>query len=250
MIGPSLHRRRRDAKSPPLADLVTCMGDLSRCNALRSVREIEASSHLVELLGLPSHHDPRKNWDTLKCYHSVLRSTGPGTPVLDVGGSPKSPILRWLGLAGYSELYACNLDAKLDRGSTAVRFSVQDLCRTSYEDRFFGAVTSISVIEHGVPLDRYLAEMSRILAPRGVLLTSTDYWSEPVDCSGIFPYGPGMPEMKVFRREELEAFAAMAPRFGFRLSSPLELDTEDRVIHWERVDRRYTFAFIALEKQD
>lgn len=226
------------------------MGDLPRCNALRRKEEVEAASRLVELLGLPSHHDPQKNWDTLKCLHYVLGASGPEDAVLDVGGSPKSPILRWLQAAGYRHLYACNLDEKLDRSGSEIRFSVQDLCATDYEDRFFRAITSISVIEHGVPFDRYLLEMARLLRPGGVLLTSTDYWSEPVDCTGIFPYGPTMPEMRVFRPEELEELVAMAPEYGFELCAPLELETEERVIHWERVDRRYTFAFIALRKRD
>src|SRR3546814_3514491 len=94
-------------------------------------------------------------------------------------------------MLGYRELYACDLLRKAPGffETYGIRFSVQDLTRTDYPDAFFQAVTCVSVIEHNVVLAGFCAEMRRILGPGGLLLVSTAYWSEPVDCTGTFPYG-------------------------------------------------------------
>ena len=60
------------------------------------------------------------------------------------------------------------------------------------------------VIEHGVDVHAYLKEMSRLLKPDGYILTSTDYWHEPIDTKGLYPYGKALGEMKVFTREDIE----------------------------------------------
>jgi 2-polyprenyl-3-methyl-5-hydroxy-6-metoxy-1,4-benzoquinol methylase len=228
-------------------DLMSRMG---HCSALQSRRESKASSRVVQWLGLPSHHDAQKNWDTLKAFYYIVGLGDPETPVLDAGSSGDSAILKWLSLLGYQSLYACDLRPKSKKkyAGKNINFSVQDLTRTNYSEHFFQAVTSISVIEHGVDLSGYIQEMFRILRPGGLLLTSTDYWSELIDCCGIYPYGEKMGEMKVFQRHELEELVNMAEENGFKLCSPLNLDTRERAVRWERVDREYTFAFIALQK--
>lgn len=166
MVDVKFKRRRSALECAQIPGLLAFMGDLPRCNALRTTKEAEAASRLVDLLGLSSHHDPQKNWDTLKCFRYVLGASDPGGPVLDVGGSPKSPILLWLKAVGFENLYACNLDEKLEHGSSGIRFSVQDLCATNYEDHFFEAITSISVIEHGVQLITTANAMGRISKSR------------------------------------------------------------------------------------
>lgn len=229
--------------------LLRYMSQLGDCRALQTPAEREAATRLTQLLGLPSHHDPQKNWDTLKCLYSILQSCDPALPVLDVGASSKSVILRWIEKLGFHELYACDLrEEKKKYQNTRIKFSKQDLTSTNYPDNYFQAITSVSVIEHGVPLDRYVREMARLLKPGGVLLTSTDYWSEYIDCKGIYPYGDLMPEMKVFQPFEIEQFCALAEGAGLSLCKPLDLSTTEKSVYWERVDRRYTFIFVAMRK--
>jgi len=64
-----------------------------------------------------------------------------------------------------------------------------DLTKTSFPERSFAAIASLSVVEHGVDLDAYLAEAARILRPGGLLFTSTDYWCEPIDTTAQTAYG-------------------------------------------------------------
>ena len=221
---------------------------MSTTGVLRSKFEMEGATLLTEALGLPSHYDPQKNWDTLKCLFHITAHCDQDDPILD-GGSSYSTILNWLERLGYKQLYACDLvDRKEKFNTSCVQFSVQDLTQTTYPDQFFAAAISISVIEHGIPLDAFLKEMARVLKPRGRLLVSTDYWSEAIDCSGIFPYGESAPEMKIFQPQELETFCADARRHGLELMTQLDLATEDKVVHWQRVDRTYTFAFMPFRK--
>jgi len=230
------------------------MPTIAECCALQSQGEISAASTIVEWLGLPWHHDCQKNWDTLKCLYYVLKHADSASPVLDVGASSGSVILNWLSQMGYAELFACDIRepgvGSLSRyRERRIKFSLQDLTKTNYPECFFRAVTCISVIEHGVPLEAFCREQSRILRPGGLLLISTDYWPEHIDCSGIYPYGEDMGEMKIFQRGELEEFCRTAKKHDLLPCSNLNLDTDEKAVRWDRVDREYTFAFIALQKK-
>lgn len=235
---------------PMGSDRLNLLRDVFRNKALQSRAEVAAACELVEWLGLPSHHDAQKNWDTLKCLHFALSHKTLNLPILDVGSS-RSVINRWMYMMGFQNLYACDLLSKSPEYFEPydIHFSVQNLTKTSYKTSFFNTITSISVIEHNIDLDAYLKEMARLLRPGGLLLTSTDYWSEPVDCAGIFPYGPDGGEMKVFDPNGLREFARLGEEHGFKLTAPLELETNERAIHWERVDRHYTFMFVAMRRR-
>jgi SAM-dependent methyltransferase len=223
---------------------------MSRLGALQSPAEWQGAVAAARTLGLPPHHDPPKTWDTLKCVWHVLQGGRNDLPVLDAGSGARSAVLAMLRRAGYRQLHACDVRAVRSWRYRVwgVHFSRQDLTRTDYPDAHFQAVTAVSVIEHGVPLPGFLREMARILAPGGLLLVSTDFWPEPIDCTGIYPYGPSMGEMKIFQRTELEAFCAQAARLGLDISEAPDWTAPEKVVRWERVDRDYTFAFLAFRK--
>jgi SAM-dependent methyltransferase len=222
--------------------------DLESCAALRTRDEIDRATVITQRLGLLSHHDRQKNWDCLKSLHYVFDYSNPEDPILDVGASARSVILEWLEHVGYKNLYACDVRPTNGHRNTIIKFGVQDLTKTNYPSEMFQIITSISVIEHGVDSDAYFREMHRLLRPGGLLLTSTDYWSEPVDCKGIYPYGNEMGEMKVFTPEEIRNLCFAASKLGFTLCKPLELTTQEKAVRWERTDREYTFVFFALRK--
>src|SRR5688500_1533518 len=121
--------------------------------------------------------------------------------VLDVG-CYESPILPMLKRLGFTNLYGCDLVLKLsdcnpnftnNNNSSSFKYhedyepiakmysdksynlSIRDIEDTKYSDQMFDYVTSLSVIEHGVNIERYFREMSRIIKSSGHLLTSTDY---------------------------------------------------------------------------
>ena len=231
--------------------VVDYLAHLKDCRPLQTRLETDAATALVESLGLPSHHDSQKNWDTFKCVAYIASTGDKQTPVLDAGSGARVVAPRWLRQLGYQNVYACDMQgAQKDLyKNIGIHFSVQDLTATNYEDAFFQAVTCISVIEHNVPLDKFAAEMARVLKPGGLLLVSTDYWSEPVDCSGIYPYGYEVGEMKIITPADMTEFSRMAASHGLEPCQPLQFETTDKAVRWERTDRDYTFYFAAYRKR-
>ncbi|MFQ5563811.1 MAG: class I SAM-dependent methyltransferase [Parvularculaceae bacterium] len=232
-------------------EMISYIANVRAAGPLQTRSEQSAATRLVELLGFEGHHDHQKNWDTLKCLAYVLGEGDRNGPILDAGSGAKAVVLRWLHALGYRRLYACDLMPANTRllDPLGIEFTQQDLTATTYADNFFKAVTSISVIEHNVPLDKFVAEMHRILQPRGLLLVSTDYWPDPVDCSGIYPYGKEAGEMKIFSRNTLSEFIALAKDASFELCAPPKYEARERAVRWERVDRDYTFFFAAFRKK-
>ena len=212
------------------AAVVDFLAHLKDCRPLQTRLESDAATVLVESLGLPSHHDSQKNWDTFKCVSYIASLGDLETPVLDAGSGARVVAPRWLHQLGYKNVYACDIQgAQKDLyKSIGLHFSVQDLTATNYADGFFQAVTCISVIEHNVPLDAFAREMARILKPGGLLLVSTDYWSEFIDCSGIYPYGFDAGEMKIIDPKELTEFVGMAQAAGMELCAPLQFETHEK----------------------
>jgi SAM-dependent methyltransferase len=230
--------------------VVDYIAHLKDCRPLQTRLESDAATAFVESLGLPSHHDAQKNWDTYKCVNYVAASGDFETPVLDAGSGARVVAPRWFRQLGYKNVYACDVQgAQKDLyKNLGIHFSVQDLTATNYEDGFFQAVTCISVIEHNVPLDAFAKEMGRILKPGGLLLVSTDYWSEYVDCEGIYPYTFEAGEMKIITPDDMNDFTRMARENGMEPCEPLQFETTDKAVRWERTDRDYTFYFAAYRK--
>ncbi len=224
---------------------------LPQGGALQSKAHIAGATRLVQALGLPSHHDSQKNWDTLKILNYLLSHVDISAPILDAGSGSRSAILGWLYEVGYRNLFACDRAPVKRKFYTCrnIPFTEQDLTSLSYPDEQFAAVTSISVIEHGVDLGKFFAETARILKPGGWLLVSTDYWPETVNCAGIFPYGEGNGEMKIFNRQEIEKLLRLAKKHGLELADTVDLAATEKSVRWEKVDRDYTFLFLPFCKR-
>lgn len=204
------------------------------------------ASRALRDAGLVLHKDPPKNWDALVALGTFLERVPRDAPILDMGAPRYSPLLRWLYQYGYRSLTAIDLVYERPRSFGPLRQLPMDLTATSFDDEAFGGIACLSVIEHGVDLERYLGEVARILRPGGVVVTSTDYWPSGVDTAGREAYGH---PVYVFDRRALESFVAAAARHGLRPTIPLDLAAQDRVVHWGRMDLDYTFAVVVLERQ-
>lgn len=226
-------------------------------SVLTDRRQMTEAAERLRAMGLTPHRHPAKSWDGMQMVERVLRELGDRrreAAVLDAG-CQWCPMLQWLAALGFRRLYGIDAMAvepwwvRLGERLRGwhIRRSVQDLQATRFPNAMFSAVTSLSVIEHGVDPERYAAEMARILRPGGLLLTSTDYWPEGVDTRGIFPYGPAFGEMRVFDRAGLQGLLATLDRHGFEVGSDISLDATEPVVTWR--GRSYTFVLIDARRR-
>jgi SAM-dependent methyltransferase len=213
---------------------------------LKTQDEVKESIEQVNKLGLPIRNDFPKNWDSLAALDLVLKTTTSKARIFDAGGELYSMILPWLFLYGYRNLIAANLEFRKTTRRGPIVYEKADITRTTYHDETFDAITCLSVIEHGVDLNAYFREMSRVLKAGGVLITSTDYWETPIDTRGQMEYGV---PIHVFTKEEIIEALELARQYGFSPLSPLDLTSEEKVVHWKEHDLHYTFVNFSLRKE-
>ena len=189
--------------------------------------------------------------------------------VLDVG-CYESPILPMLKRLGFFNLYGCDLVLKSDSNSKltnmssfvyhkdyepiaemyndkSYQLSIRNLEDTNYSDQMFDYVTSLSVIEHGINIEKYFREMSRIIKNNGYLLTSTDYWPDKlVNNKNVL--SKGTPD-NIFSRDEIENLVTIAEKNGLKLIEPIDFEYKDKVVRWNSIGLDFTFIFFAMRKE-
>ncbi len=188
--------------------------------------------------------DRVKSWDVLKTARFLEQHVAKETPVLDIG-SYSSEILCVLHRVGYSALSGIDLNPDLERMPYArsIRYELGNFLHTPYENESFGAITAISVIEHGFDGDALLREVGRLLRPGGYFIASFDYWPEKIPTDGILMFDMSW---RIFSTGEVQAFTDRAQVHGFEASSQLNGYAGERPISCE--NRHYTFAWLALQK--
>jgi SAM-dependent methyltransferase len=212
---------------------------------LFSWSEIENSSKRLKGMGLKGHHDKAKNWDL---YLSVSNCQGMDkfSNILDAGSGSKAVFAKSMADLGFRNVFACDFQ---DIRVPQIKSSKCDIVQTPYADNFFSAIACLSVVEHGVDLEKFEKEMFRICKAGGELMISTDFWPQEEDHSDKFPYGNNMPPMKIFNNKSLEEFTIILRSAGWELSEFLPLSTPNtRPIHWERMHARFTFVWFKVRK--
>lgn len=207
-------------------------------------------------LRLPLHRDLPKNWDALGAVGAVLELVDDGTRsarVMDAGSARYSPVLPWLRLYGFGAAAGSLIGINLEFGDQVTRdgvvFRYGDVTDTGLPSGHLDAITCMSVIEHGVPLEGFLAESARLLRPGGILCVSTDYDQDPPDTTGKVIYGS---QVHIFSPQEIRDLIETADRHGLELVGTLDdatLSHTERPVHWSRVDLDYTFILLTFRKR-
>jgi len=224
---------------------------------LKSSAEVETVCRELVEQGNVLHQTPQKNWD-----HFTLLKLLEGVPkdaqILDLG-SGAGFTLKLMHQNGYLNLQGVDLTApkkglanRLQKALQPAAFQAcysiteNDICDTGLPSASFDFITCISVLEHGVDVDRYLSEVGRLLRPDGVMFATVDYWEdfepnehEPAAVCGL-PWN-------IFNRRALEAMISSAGLNGLQPLTTAEIPPcEEKPVHW--AGRDYTFAGIALKK--
>ena len=196
-------------------------------------------------LGLPLHQDPPKNWDSLAALSAILKRTDASARILDAGAERYSVLLPWLAGYGYENLIGINLVFEEPFKQDKILYEYGDLTRTQYQSNSFDAIACLSVIEHGVDSRAYFQEMSRLLKPGGILVTSTDYYDEPIDTRGQTAFGV---PLRLFSRTDLQTILRMATDYGLALTSSIRLECTEKAVIWQAHSLSYTFVIFTHQK--
>lgn len=212
---------------------------------LKDKIEIDEYFNIIKSLGLPVRSDRTKNWDTLITYSEIVKNLNSDSVILDAGAEIYSMILPWLFLTGYKNLFGNNLvfSKKFKRGSIVYNYG--DITNTDFPPKNFDAISCLSVIEHGVNIDKFFMEMQRILKPGGILILSTDYFQTKINTEGKFEYGS---QIKIFCEKEIEALIHTADNYQFKITSKVELKSFEKPVRWERFDLDYTYICLTFQK--
>jgi hypothetical protein len=213
---------------------------------LRTREQWQAAVRDCRRLRLPLHHDRPKNWDSLGALSTALHHVGTDATVVDAGSARYSTLLPSLRLYGLTQLVGTNLEFGSATRHGPVVFRHGDITATDFADGELDAIACLSVIEHGVPVEPFLAESARILRPGGILVVSTDYDREPPDTTGRTAYGV---PVHVFSPDEIQRLVKTADGYGLDLLGELELDHRERPIHWKRFGLDYTYLRLTFRRR-
>lgn len=212
---------------------------------LQNRAEWQQATSAGRRLHLPLHRSDEKNWDHLAAVNAIVGSTPKTACILDAGAEFYSNVLPALYVCGYRNLYGMNLSFADPARRGPIRYLPGDITHTGFAENCFDAVTCMSVIEHGVPLEPYFREMYRVLKPGGLLITSTDYYPQQIDTTGKSAHGA---PIKIFSRSEIEAVLAQARACGLEMTAEINLECRERPVRWDAYDLEFTFILFTLRK--
>ena len=190
--------------------------------------------------------DFRKSWDVLRTIQFLEQHVSKTTPVLDVGAYA-SELLCSLHKLGFSDLTGIDLNPNLTSMPyrEKVKYVIGDFTDTGFPDGTFGAITAISVIEHGFCGPKLFREAARLLRKGGYLVGSTDYWPRKIHTQDITPFAL---DWTIFSREEVAKLIREARVHGLVPVGKLNFEASEAVVRWSR--RNYTFAWFAFQKAE
>ena len=199
------------------------------------------------------HKDAVKNWD-LAQISKILSSMRKNIRILDMG-CRGSQVLQFCYKKGYRNVIGIDLNISIrDRlrqllyifieGRFPYRLKNMNLIHTSYPNEYFDFIICLSVIEHGVDVEKMLKESSRILNSKGTLFITTDYWEPKIITKNLKPFNLNW---KIFSKNEINNLLKIAKKYGLTCHDNYIPQTTDKFIYF--LNESYTFISITLYKE-
>lgn len=225
---------------------------------LKDWLEIGEANKFLNINALPKHgHNIEKNWDLCQLYN-IVKPISKEAKIVDLGCGDLFA-LKLLHATGFKNLYGIDLSMPLRNRlnqiyimcksrSPRVPFHLyrQDLTKTNFPKAMFDLAICISVIEHGVDIDKFFLESHRLLKPGGILFITTDYWEEKINIGqDNLPFGR---PWKIFSKNDIQDIIAKATKFDFSLYDNIDMPAcVDKCIIWNK--HEYTFLALAFNKE-
>jgi SAM-dependent methyltransferase len=192
--------------------------------------------------------DTTKSWDVENSVELISRLVpDKGAPILDMGCF-NSEILYALLSLGYGHLNGCDLDPRCRWMAfwNRIRYQVADLTRTPYPESSFSAITCLSVVEHGVPLEALVREVRRLLRAGGLFILTTDYDGTGQSHAVSEEFRAFGAPWTLFDKVGLHGIVHAFTGAGFELLDAADVDDthSQTPISWN--GQKYTFALVAL----
>lgn len=223
---------------------------------LQNWLEIGEANKFLNINALPKHgHNIEKNWDLYQLY-DIAKPISKEAKIVDLGCGNLFA-LKLLYAMGFKNLYGIDLSMPLRNRlnqiyimwkshSLKLPFHLysQDLTKTSFPERAFDLAICVSVIEHGVDIDKFFMESKRLLKPGGILFITTDYWEEKINIEkDNLPFGL---HWQIFSKKDLEDIIVRAGKFNFYLYDNSSIPAcLDRCIIWNK--QEYTFLGLVFK---
>ncbi len=212
------------------------------CKFLKRQAEIvECTDYLIQH-GYASHSLPCKNWEIAH----IISELSDGN-LLDMGSTDsfilKNAVLKQLK----GEKYGIDL-RRPNAVSKDIKYIVGDLLNVPMPDQYFKNITCLSVIEHGVDLERFATEASRLLAPGGKLYVSFDYWVPKIITNAIL-YGA---KWNLLDDKDVNNLVYYCKKQNLQLTEDIDWSLEEKVIrpgyYSPRPNISYTFGMLVFKK--
>ena len=216
--------------------------------------EIGRATIELQQQGLPTHPVVQKNWD----FWQLLKfQPFKNKRVVDLGCGGLH-LLNFLASMQFNNLIGIDLSLSLsDRiypyfyslnAKRALRPAYKlrkgTIERTGFDKDSFDFAISLSVIEHGVNLEKFFGETARILTNGAILYLSTDYWEPKIYTDkSTQMYGT---DWNIFSKKEITNLIDVAKKHGFYVNNGNEIPkVKDAVIYNRSIG--YTFCSIEMK---
>ncbi|MDP2690262.1 MAG: class I SAM-dependent methyltransferase [Deltaproteobacteria bacterium] len=235
---------------------------------LKDWAEIGDSVNALVKAGLPLHSTPAKCWD-FDNIREAFTGMVPGRDanIVDLGCGPSLngcmtlELLRSLGyrnltgidihIPAYTRLAASVRGFRKARTVKPYRMVTSDITATKLKHGSVDAAVLLSVVEHGVDIERLFAELERIVKKGGIVYLSTDYWEEPL---GLLPEAASGARNNralpwtIFDKAGVREMIRAAEEHGFKVRGNGRIPPcSGRPVYWQGV--YYTFIAIIFEKK-
>ncbi|MCC6503779.1 MAG: class I SAM-dependent methyltransferase [Deltaproteobacteria bacterium] len=237
---------------------------------LKNWNEIGNAVNSLVKAGLPLHSTPAKCWDFNNIREVFSQSPfNESSHIVDLGCGPSLngcmtlELLYSMGyrnltgvdihIPGYTRLAAAIRGFKKARNMKQYKMVTSDITATKFPDNSVDGAVLLSVVEHGVDLEKLFSELKRIMRQGGKVYLSTDYWEKGAGLGKDAMAASGALDNKalpwtIFDKKAVENLIMIAEANGFNAQGGGSIPPcEDRPVYWQDID--YTFIALVFEKK-